>query len=63
MALHVLAYDLTRHEHHGYPTPHAGDDGIVVADMRSSAREEPSKTAHIRIRSTSISKKLPNSAK
>src|SRR5215216_1017348 len=33
MALHVLAYNLTRHEHHGYPTAHGGDEGIVVADM------------------------------
>jgi Transposase DDE domain len=28
MALHVLAYNLTR-EHHGYPAAHRGDQGIV----------------------------------
>jgi len=33
-----------RHEHQRYPTADGGDAGIVVPDMRSSAREEPPKT-------------------
>jgi hypothetical protein len=36
MALHVLAYNLTRHEHHGCPTTPGGDEGIVVKDMLPS---------------------------
>src|SRR3954451_11025799 len=51
-----------RHEHHRYPTAHGGDEGIV-ADMRPSAREQPPKTADIRIRRAATSKKPPNSAK
>jgi hypothetical protein len=32
---------------------HDGDEGIVVADMRSSAREEPHKNTHIRMSNAS----------
>jgi hypothetical protein len=64
MALHVLAYNLTRVMNiMGRPTAPSGDEGIVVADMRSSAAAEPPSTAGICIRSTSRQKEPPNPEK
>jgi len=37
MALHVLAYNMTRvMKHHGHQTANSGDEGVVAADMRPS---------------------------
>ena len=42
MALHVLAYNLTRVMNiNGRPTAHRGDEGIVTANMRLSVEELP----------------------
>ena len=34
MALHVLAYNLTRHEHHGHPAADGGDQGMIPTAHR-----------------------------
>src|SRR5258708_7917673 len=60
MALHVLAYNLMRVMNIMGVQPLIGDEGIVVADMPSSAAAEPPKTAGISTRSTSRRKETPN---
>ena len=48
MALHVLAYNLTRvHEHHGHPAAHGGDEDLAKPDKRL-LNATPTKTATLR---------------
>ena len=61
MALHVLAYNMTRVMNiMGIQTANCGDEGIVPADARPSAVAEPPRAAEIRIRSASRPKNPPN---
>ena len=46
-----------RHEHHGRPTAHGGDESIVAADMRLSVAEGLPGTAGIRIRGANSQKR------
>ena len=45
-----------RHEHHGRPTAHGGDEGIIAADTQQSAIAEPPRMAGILISSASSPK-------